>query len=413
MKKLALMHVLTALMVFSLVVPSGVFGQGATFGQEQLNQMVAPIALYPDSLLANVLVAATFPLEVVNADRWIKQNKNLKGDQLNAAVDGQKWDLSVKALVPFSEVLAMMSEKLDWTQSLGDAFLAQQQDVMAAIQSLRSKAQAQGNLKTTSEQKVITQGQSIVIEPASLTTVYVPSYDPAVVYGTWPYPAYPPYPYAPYRGALVSGAIGFAAGVAVGSSWNNGWGRWNWGGGTVNVNTNRNVNINKANIARVNTQSWNKFSQSGNIAARQVHPTGANAAAARADYRGYGQGSAQGGAARPAAAQLDARAGVGAAGAARSAAATRANTDSVAKGLQQQPSGGGALQGMGSGNQTRMNSDRGNISRQSSPAAMRSQGAGAGGAGISRGGAGGGAGFNRGGGEGGAARAGGGRGGHR
>src|SRR5512136_741259 len=126
MKNLALKQALIALMIFSLTVPSGAFGQGTSFGQEQLNQMLAPVALYPDSLLANVLVAATFPLEVVNADRWVKQNKNLKGDQLNAALDSMTWDLSVKALVPFPEVLSMMSEKLDWTQSLGDAFLAQQ-----------------------------------------------------------------------------------------------------------------------------------------------------------------------------------------------------------------------------------------------------------------------------------------------
>ncbi len=109
--------------------------------------MLAPIALYPDSLLANILIAATFPLEVVSADRWVKQNKDLKGDQLNAALDKMKWDLSVKALVPFPQVLAMMSEQLDWTQSLGDAFLAQQSDVMDTVQKLRAKAQAEGNLE--------------------------------------------------------------------------------------------------------------------------------------------------------------------------------------------------------------------------------------------------------------------------
>ena len=143
MSKTVLTHALIALLVFSLAVPTGVFGQetasAKAFGQEELNQMLAPIALYPDSLLAQVLVGATFPLEIVAADRWVKQNKNLKGDQLNAALDKMKWDLSVKALVPFPEVLAMMSEKLDWTQTLGNAFLAQQEDVMNTVQEFARK----------------------------------------------------------------------------------------------------------------------------------------------------------------------------------------------------------------------------------------------------------------------------------
>ena len=201
MNRMLFKHALIALLVFCLAAPAGVLGQESgsmvQYSQDELSQMVAPIALYPDSLLANVLVAATFPLEVVSADRWVKQNKNLKGGQLNAALDKMQWDLSVKALVPFPEVLAMMSEKLDWTQTLGNAFLAQQTDVMNSIQQLRSMAQAQGNLKTTSEQKVVVQESSIVIEPANPTVIYVPSYNPAVVYGAWPYPAYPPYPYYP------------------------------------------------------------------------------------------------------------------------------------------------------------------------------------------------------------------------
>ena len=118
----------------------------------------------------------------------------------------------------------MMSDKLDWTQSLGEAFLAQQKDVMDTVQSLRTKAQAQGNLKTTSQQKVVVQEKTIVIEPANPTVIYVPSYNPAVVYGAWPYPAYPPYPYYPYGGVVAGAALGFAAGVAVGAAWNNGWG---------------------------------------------------------------------------------------------------------------------------------------------------------------------------------------------
>ena len=168
---------------------------------EELDQLVAPIALYPDTLLAEVLMASTYPLEVVQADRWATENKTLKGDQLKAAVDKQSWDDSVKSLVATPSVLAMMSNKLDWTQKLGDAVLAQQPDVMDAVQRLRTKAQANNKLASTKEQKVsVTQQQSkqvIVIEPAEPDTVYVPYYDPAVVYGDWPYPAYPPYYFPP------------------------------------------------------------------------------------------------------------------------------------------------------------------------------------------------------------------------
>jgi hypothetical protein len=151
----------------------------------ELDQLVAPIALYPDALLAEVLMASTYPLEIVQADRWATENKALKGDQLKAAVDKQTWDESVKSLVATPSVLAMMSEKLDWLQKLGDAVLAQQPDVMDAVQRLRAKAQANNKLTSTKEQKVSVaqQGnkQVIVIEPTVPDTIYVPYYDPAVV----------------------------------------------------------------------------------------------------------------------------------------------------------------------------------------------------------------------------------------
>ena len=168
---------------------------------EELDALVAPIALYPDTLLAEVLMASTYPLEVVQADRWATENKALKGDQLKAAVDKQAWDDSVKSLVATPSVLSMMSTKLDWTQKLGDAVLAQQPDVMDAVQRLRTKAQANNKLQSTKEQKVsVKQEQSkqvIVIEPAVPDTMYVPYYDPGVVYGGWPYPSYPPYYFPP------------------------------------------------------------------------------------------------------------------------------------------------------------------------------------------------------------------------
>ena len=159
---------------------------------EELNALVAPIALYPDALLAEVLMASTYPLEVVQAERWVTENKNLKEDELKTAVDKQAWDDSVKGLVATPSVLTMMSSKLDWTQKLGDAVLAQQADVMDAIQALRSKAQANNKLSSTKEQKVsVKQEQNkqvIVIEPTVPDTLYVPYYDPAVVYGGWPIP---------------------------------------------------------------------------------------------------------------------------------------------------------------------------------------------------------------------------------
>jgi Protein of unknown function (DUF3300)/Chaperone of endosialidase len=219
---------------------------------EELDALVAPIALYPDTLLSLVLMASSYPLEVVQADRWAKDNKGLKGDALKAAVDKQSWDDSVKSLAATPDVLAMMSTKLDWTQKLGDAVLAQQPDVMDAIQRMRSKAHANKKLNSTKEQKVTVKQeqnkQVIVIEPTDPNTVYVPYYNPAVVYGAWPYPAYPPY-YFPAPGYIAAGVV--ATGLAFGAAY--AVGRWAsggnyWGGGVGwgnnNINVNRPVNIN-------------------------------------------------------------------------------------------------------------------------------------------------------------------------
>ena len=220
---------------------------------EELDQILAPVALYPDDLLAQVLMASTFPLDIVQADRWVKEpaNASLKGDQLATALQDQPWDPSVKSLVPFPQVLDMMSKQLDWTQKLGNAVLSQQKDVMDSVQRLRQKAQTADTLKTNEQQVVTTEPstQTIIIQPADPQVVYVPSYNPTVVYGGWPYPAYPPYyypsPYYPGQ-ALLSG-MAFATGVAVvGSLW--GWGNCNWGGGNVNVNVNNYNNINRNNI---------------------------------------------------------------------------------------------------------------------------------------------------------------------
>src|SRR5262249_6343781 len=190
-----------------------------TFGADELEQIVAPIALYPDALLSQVFMASTYPLEIVEAARFVEQNPELKDDKLNEALKDKTWDPSVKSLVSFPQVLTMMNEKLDWTQKLGDAFLAQQKDVMNAVQRLRAKAHEAGNLESSKEQTVSMQPAQpaqttvqqapaqvvveqapptvIMIEQASPQVVYVPTYDPVVVYGVWPYPAYPPYYYYP------------------------------------------------------------------------------------------------------------------------------------------------------------------------------------------------------------------------
>jgi len=225
---------------------------------EELGALVAPIALYPDTLLSLVLMASTYPLEVVQADRWVKENKNLKGDQLKAAVDKQAWDDSVKSLVATPDVLSTMSAKLDWTQKLGNAVLAQQPDVMDAIQRLRTKADANNKLISTKEQRVVKQQedgkQVIYVEQTDPDTVYVPYYDPSVVYGGWSYPEYPPY-YFSWPGYIAAGVI--ATGIAFGAGY--ALGRWAsggyfWGGG-LNWRNN-NININRPRVNPLNGGNW-------------------------------------------------------------------------------------------------------------------------------------------------------------
>ena len=239
-----------AVLIFLLLMPPRLIAQQSevVFKQEELEQILAPIALHPDSLVSQILMASTYPLEVVQAERWAKQNAGLKGDALTAALEKQDWDPSVKSLVNFPQVLTMMSEKLDWTQRVGDAFLADQKKVLETIQSLRAKAQASGNLKTTKEQTVVVEEKIIKIEPANPQVVYVPTYNPTVVYGAWPYPAYPPYSYYP-PGYVAASTFAFASGVAMGAAWGYAWGGCNWNGGEVDVDVNRNFESNR-NIDR-------------------------------------------------------------------------------------------------------------------------------------------------------------------
>ena len=191
------------------------------FTQQQLDQMLAPIALYPDSLLSQILMASTYPIEVVQAARWSKANPGISGDAAVRAVEQQNWDPSVKSLVAFPQVIAMMDEKLDWMEGLGDAFLSQQQQVMDTVQQLRQKAQAAGNLQSNDNVRVEPQGQTIIIEQANPQVVYVPYYDPTVIYGPWWYPSYPPVYWRPWPGYYARPGYGagfyWGSGVTIGA----------------------------------------------------------------------------------------------------------------------------------------------------------------------------------------------------
>jgi hypothetical protein len=252
-----------------LAMPSAVYAQSAAkVSNQQLDSLTAPIALYPDALLAQVLMAATFPQDVQAAAEWSKANTKLQGDDAVKAVASEPWDPSVQSLVAFPQVLATMASKPDWVAQLGNAFLAQPNDVMDSVQRLRKQAQAAGNLKTSSQQKVVVEQSTIQIVPANPQVVYVPTYNPTVVYGTWPYPAYPPVYVPPPPGyAIAAGfatGLAFGAGVAVANSL---WGGFNWNTHDVNINVNRYNNINVNNRLNVNssTTNWNRNTNVNNV----------------------------------------------------------------------------------------------------------------------------------------------------
>ena len=231
----------------------GAVSAGQQSNAAQLNQLVAPIALYPDALVAQVLAASSYPTEVVEAARWMRQHSGLQGQALAQQVDQQSWDPSVKALTQFPSVLQNMSKNLSWTSALGDAYVNNQQSVLDAVQTLRQRAQSAGNLKSTSQQTVITQGQTIVIEPANPDLVYVPEYDPWLVYGA-PLVAYPywtPFPelYIGEPGVLFG--LGFGVGLFAGFGW--GWHHWGYDwhrGGRVVYNHNSYVSHSRTIVNR-------------------------------------------------------------------------------------------------------------------------------------------------------------------
>ena len=222
---------------------------------EQLDSLVAPIALYPDPLLSQTLVASTYPLEVIQLQQWLSKNKDLKGDALTKAVQKQEWDPSIQALASLPEVVKQLAENIKWTTDLGNAFLAQQNDLMNAVQRMRMKAKNAGNLKSTEQQKIETKVVEnktvVVIQPASPEVVYVPSYNPVVVYGPPAYP-YPPISYPPPGYYAAGMAISFGIGMAMGAAWGGGSG-WGCGwGGHNNVYINNNNNFVKNSNARQN-----------------------------------------------------------------------------------------------------------------------------------------------------------------
>jgi hypothetical protein len=236
------------------------------FKKEQIDQFMAPIALYPDALLSQMLMASTYPADVADAAAWSKANPKATGDAAVKQVANQPWDPSVQSLVAFPEALAQMGLHPDWVRNVGDAFLAQPDDVMASVQRLRAQAQKAGNLKTTDQQKVIVQQSTpqttvIEIEPANPQVVYVPSYNPTVVYGTWAYPAYPPPYYPPPPGYYHPIATGLAAGLAFGTGIavaNSLWGGCDWGHNDVHIDVNRynNINVNH-HISGNGNVNWN------------------------------------------------------------------------------------------------------------------------------------------------------------
>src|SRR5258708_3440768 len=226
----------------------------------ELHQLVAPIALYPDSLVGQILAASQYPTEIVEAQRWVQNNSGLSPTQLAQGANSQSWDPSIKSLTAFPKVLTNMNTNLSWTSALGEAYYSDPQGVLQAVQVMRAQAKAAGTLQSNDQQKVVTQGQTIIIEPANPQVIYVPQYNPTVVYGA-PVAAYPGYSNSDL---LLTGVLAFGAGVAVGALINSsdGWGsnNWNcnWHGG--NVSYNKNVYISNSN----NYRGWNNSSSDWN-----------------------------------------------------------------------------------------------------------------------------------------------------
>jgi hypothetical protein len=317
--------------------------QTYTYTQEQLDRLLAPIALYPDALLSQILMASTYPLEVVEADRWLKQNPNLTGDGLDEVLKNKPWDVSVKSLCHFPQVLSMMDEKLPETTDLGNAFLGQQDQVMDTVQKLRAQANAQGNLKSTEQQKVVVQDQNIIIEPVYPDVVYVPAYDPCWVYGPWWYPTCSPLWFW-YPGLVVGVGFFWGPGIFVGPL--DFWCGFFWNRHSIFVNVNKTAFIGRIGASRMHggLETWthNPVHRRGvaygdAATAQRFGRAGASGVEPRRAFRGFGPeggGSIQG------------RAG----GIERPEAQPRVGSPGVSGGGRfEQPRGGGAFQGFSRG----------------------------------------------------------------
>jgi hypothetical protein len=396
MKNKTSTKILLWMLVLSLAAPLPLWAQATdqstvaeqthVYSQEELDKLLAPIALYPDNLLSQFLMAATYPLEVVEADRWLKQNKNLSIDQLDAALQDKSWDVSVKSLCHFPNVLAMMSDKLTLTNEMGNAFLSQQEQVMNTIQSLRAKAQAQGNLVSTDKQKVVVQEGDISIEPATPDVVYVPAYDPCWVYGPWWYPACAPLWFW-YPGIVVGAGFFFGPPFFIGPL--DFWCGFHWHRHEIFVNVNKTFAVHRPGISRMHggTEIWQHnpahrrgISYRNPETARRFGQIGRPGVDARREFRGFTPGPRG-----PETGRMNvvpqSRPGTGRIGAAPPtrpetgrigvAPPTRPETGRI--GMQprvsspapqmQQPRAGGALDSFGSsGHEVRQNSERGHQS---------------------------------------------------
>src|SRR5271166_6216724 len=389
----------------------------ANLSAAQIDELVSPIALYPDALVAQILAASTYPDQVVAANTWLQANSKLNDAQRAEQVNGQSWDPSVKALTQFPSVLSNMAQNLSWTSALGDAFYNQQKDVMASVQHLRAQAKAAGNLKSTSQQTVKTETQEgqqvIVIQPANPQVVYVPTYNPTVVYGT---PYYPP---GYSTSALVATSIiSFGAGLAIGAAINNSWG-WNswgcgWHGGTVNYN--RNVYVSNSNVYRNGGYYGNRprptpygggnYNRSGNrntnVSGNNVNINTGNrnnvSGGNRNNINGGNRNNVNGGNNnnrpnagnnnnRPNAGNNNNRPNAGNANNRPNAGNRPAQTPAADRGYGQKPATGtksGAFSGYGAGGQTRAESNRGRQSAGSGGAQQRSAARSGGGGGGGR-----------------------------
>jgi Protein of unknown function (DUF3300) len=278
--------------------------QAAAPSQDLLDSLLAPIALYPDQLLSQILMASTYPLEVVEAARFVNANPNLKGPALDDAMRDKTWDASVLSLAAFPQVLDMMNDKLDWTQRLGDAFLGNEAAVMQTVQGLRFRAQQAGNLQSTEQQRVVVQEKYIVIEPARPQFVYIPVYNPTVIFGPWWAPAYRPwywYPPPIWGYPPRPPNWGYSTGFFWGASWgitsnNWGWAQPNWRGNNINININNNnvwVNRPAYHNQYQNNGNWNhNIEHRKGVAYRDTttgnkyRPTSNAGVQTREDYRG-------------------------------------------------------------------------------------------------------------------------------